>query len=329
MADSKNCHEHISSIINSYLKELEYRIQHEDEPLGLSTGIRELDERLGGMRGGEVILLGARPAMGKTSFAINLSYKIAKSFLEEKEKNPNINKSVLWFSIDRPRICILQRLIAAKIPEVWTHQLTCYEYGTNSYEEFETIANIGREIGQLPIYICDDCLQTVVDIRRKITDISRYSTIGFIVIDYLQLINREYYSHEEILQELKIMAKDLNVPIFILSQLTSDLEKRKDKRPLLKDIREFKIHGYFDKILFLYRENYYLYWNEPKRTSKETEEHFQKRHMEWVERERKQCNIAEIIIAKNNLGYIGRVKCYCNLSHCDFDDLPYDYFNNI
>ena len=76
MADNKNCHEHISSVMHEYLMELEYRMQHEGEPLGLSTGIDLLDEKLGGMRGGEVILLGARPAMGKAPFAINISYKI-------------------------------------------------------------------------------------------------------------------------------------------------------------------------------------------------------------------------------------------------------------
>ena len=107
MTDSKNCSEHISLGINSYLKELEYRMQHDGKSLGLSTGIHALDEKLGGIRGGEVILLGARPAMGKTSFAINLSYKIAKSFLEEQ--NTNANKSVLWFSISYDSLLIISQ----------------------------------------------------------------------------------------------------------------------------------------------------------------------------------------------------------------------------
>lgn len=321
MTDNKNCSEHISSVLQAYLEELDYRIQHKGEPLGLYTEISALDEILGGMRGGEVILLGGRPAMGKTSFAINLSYKIAKSFLEERKNNPNSNKSVLWISIECPRISILQRLVAAKIPDVWAHQLKRYEYGTKSYEEFETIANIGKEISQLPLYICDDYTQTVEDIKNKIEEISRCSTIGFIVIDYLQLIDRENISCDEILQELKSIAKDLNVPIFILTQLTTALENRRCKIPLLKDIRVFKKHTHIDKILFLYREYYYLHWNEPKRAPKEAEEHYNKRFDEWHELCKEQKHIAQFYVAKNNSGATGCIKCFCNLDKCEFDDL--------
>lgn len=329
MANNRNCSEHISSVIQAYLEELDYRMQHKGEHLGLSTGISALDEILGGMRGGEVILLGGRPAMGKTSFAINISYKIAKSFLEERKNNPNSNKSVLWISIECPRISILQKLIAAQIPDVWAHQLKRYEYGTKSYEEFETIANIGKEISQLPIYICDDYPQTVEDIKNKIEEINRYSTIGFIVIDYLQLIDRENISCDEILQELKNIAEDLNITIFILTQLTTSLENRRYKMPLLKDIRVFKKYTHIDKILFLYREYYYLHWNEPKRTSKETNEHYSKRFNEWNELCKEQEHIAEFYIAKNNIGTTGRIRCFCDLDKCEFDDLSQTYYDNL
>lgn len=329
MADSKNCHEHISSVMHEYLMELEYRMQHEGDPLGLSTGIDLLDEKLGGMRGGEVILLGARPAMGKAPFAINISYKIAKSFLEEKEKNPNCNKCVLYFSMNFWSLKIISGLITILNPKFCWYDLENYAYGTETYEEFEEIANVGREISQLPIYICDDYPQTLKDIKNKIEEISRYSTIGFIVIDYLTLIDKERYSNEEILQELKNIAKDLNVPIFILAQISTAVEKRKYKIPLLSDIREFKKHNSIDKILFLYRECYYLLNEVPERGEKEDEEHFIKRYTEWKERCSRQEYTAEFIIAKNSSGDIGRVKCYCNLRECDFRDLPYDYFNNI
>ena len=329
MADSKNCHEHISSVMHEYLMELEYRMQHEGEPLGLSTGIDYLDEKLGGMRGGEVILLGARPAMGKAPFAINISYKIAKSFLEEKEKNPNCNRCVLYFSMNFRSLNIISRLITILNPKFCWYDLENYAYGTETYEEFEEIANVGREISQLPIYICDDYPQTLKDIKNKIEEISRFSTIGFIVIDYLQAIDKERYSHEEILQELKNIAKDLNVPIFILAQISTAVEKRKYKIPLLSDIREFKKHNPIDKILFLYRECYYLYCEKPKRGEKETEEHFQIRHTEWGERYRKLKDVAEFIIAKNNSGPRGYVTCFCDLGKCEFADLPDEYYDNL
>lgn len=322
MTNNKNCSEHISSMLQAYLKELDYRIQHEGKPLGLSTGINALDKLLGGIRSGELILFGARPAMGKTSFAINLSYKLAKSFLKEKEKNPDSNKSVLWFSMETPCLYMLQRLVATKIEDVWPFQLARYEYGTKSYEEFKKIADIGKEIEQLPIYICDDIELTLDDIKNKIKEISHYSTVSFVVIDYLTLINREEFSYEGVLQKLKNIAKEFNIPIFILSQLTRDVENRKYKIPHLGDIRQFKKHGFIDKILFLYREYYYLHWHEPQKLSKESEQHFKQKHTEWKRECKAQENVAQIIIAKNNSGGIGHVKCFCDLKKCEFDDLP-------
>lgn len=339
MADNKTCKEHISSVMYSYLKELEYRIQHEGEPLGLSTGIKDLDETLGGMRGGEVILLGARPGMGKTSFAIDLSYKIAKSFTEEKERNPNNNKCVLYFSIKYSKLHWLQRFISAKSnlchcyfpdeEEVYWWELRDFSYGTKFYEDFEKIANVGRDIEQLPIYICDDYPLTLNDIKDKIEEISCYSSIGFIVIDYLTLINRENFSHDEVLQELKNIAQKLNIPIFILSQLTTDLERRKYKFPHLKDIREFKKHTFIDKILFLHRDYYYLRWNEPTKKAKETDEHFLKRHTDWEKQCKEEEPVADIIVAKNSTGHTGIVFCSYNMERCEFDDLPQTYYDNL
>ena len=339
MTDNKNCSEHISSVMHSYLVELDYRMQHDGEPLGLLTGVKDLDETLGGMRGGEIILLGARPAMGKTSFAVDLSYKIAKSFMEEKEKKNNNNKCVLYFSMKCSKLRWIQRFISAKSnlchcyfpykEKVYWWELYDFRYGTKSYEEFETIANIGKEISQLPIYICDDYTQTVEAIKNKIEEVSRFSTIGLIVIDYLQLIDRENISCDEILQELKNVAKCLNIPILILSQLTQDLEKRKYKMPLLKDIRVFKKHSDIDKILFLYREYYYLHWNEPKKTPKETEEHYKKRLDEWDKQCKKQEHVAQFYIAKNNSGLTRNIRCFCDLDKCEFDDLPQTYYDNL
>ena len=324
MTDNKNCSEPISSVMHSYLKELEYRMQHDGKSLGLSTGIHALDEKLGGIRGGEVILLGARPAMGKTSFAINLSYKIAKSFLEEQ--NTNANKSVLWFSIESSQMCVITRLLAAQIPDVWPHQLARYEYGSKSYKEFEKIADIGEEIKQLPIYI-NDKLCLIEEIEEEIYQFNQSHNIGFIVIDYLQLIKtqenqyREIKDYDLIVQKLKSIAQDLNVPIFILSQLTRALESRTNKCPTCNDLRQLKKLASVDKLLFLYREYYYLINDEPQIKLKETEEHLQIRIEDWRRRCKEQENLAEIIIAKNNSGGTGFVKCFCNLDKCEFSDL--------
>lgn len=318
---------HISSVIQSYLEELDYRYQNRGKPLGLSTGIKKLDEKIGGMRGGEVVLLAARPAMGKTSFAINLSYKIAKSFLEEKETNLNSNKSVLYFSMETPKLPWIQRVISSKIPNVRIWQICNFEYGTQSYEEFEKIANVGKELEKLPIYICDDVALSINNIKDKIKEISQYSTIGFVVIDYLQLVYTGNYSAFNqsfiIIQELESIATKLNIPMLILSQLNREADDREDQRPLLSDIRGDFSNGisHFDKILFLYREYYYLQWDEPKRDSKEAEEHFQKRMEKWEKRCKEIENECEIIVGKNRYGPTGTVKCLFDRDTGIFDDL--------
>lgn len=324
----KNCY-HVSSVIQSYIEELDYRYQNQGKPLGLSTGIKKLDEKMGGMCGGEIILLAARPAMGKTSFAINLSYKIAKSFLEEKETYLNSNKCVLYFSMEIPKLRWIQQVISSKIPDVGIWQLHNFEYGTQSYKEFEKIANIGKELEKLPIYICDDIALSINNIEDKIKEITQSSTIGFIVIDYLQLVYTGNYSAFDqnfiVIQEIKSIATKLNIPILVLSQLNREVDEREDKRPLLSDIRGdySNVISRFDKILFLYREYYYLQWDEPKMDSKETDEHFQKRMKKWEKRCKEIENECEIIVGKNRYGSIGTVKCLFDISNGIFDDLEH------
>ena len=324
---------HISSVIQSYLEELDRQYRNEDQIFGLSTGIKKLDDKLKGLRDGEIILLAARPGVGRTSFAINLSYKIANSFLDEKEANPNSHKCVLYFSMMKSKLFLIQRLISSKIPDVWAHQLSNFKYGTQSYEEFEKIANVGKELEKLPIYICDGFTLSINDIKDKIKEISQHSTIGFIVIDTLQLIftenNSDFHQNLIILQELKNMATKFNVPILILSYLNQDADNRKDHHPLLSDIKGYHTCiSYIDRILFLYRESYYLEWNEPKKTKKETVEQFQNRMKKWKKQCKETENECEFIVAKNRLGVTGAVKCFCDLHKCEFKDLPEEKFSD-
>ena len=209
---------HISSVIQSYLEELDYRCQKQGEPLGLSTGIKALDDKLGGLRGGEVVLLGSRPAMGKTSFAIHLSHKTAKSFLEGKEANPNGAKCVLYFSMEMPSLLWVQRLMAADFPDVPAWRLRNFEYGSQSCGEFEKVANAGRKLEKLPICICDDTALSIDGIKDKIKEISQYSAIGFIIIDYLQLVRGQ--KSENRTQEVSAISRQLQVGCCALSSGT-------------------------------------------------------------------------------------------------------------
>ncbi len=318
----KNCY-HISSIIQSYLEELDYRYQNQGKPLGLSTGIKALDDKLGGLRGGEVILLAARPAMGKTSFAINLSHKIAKSFLEEKETNPNSNKCILYFSTETPKLRWFQRFISAELSDVCFWRLAEFEYGSQSYEEFERIANIGKKLEKLPIYVCDDsCFINCIE--KKIDEICKHNA-GFVIIDYLQLLRSEDKTQDlsSYVSCLKELAQKFGVPILVLSQLNRSLEKRQDKRPLMSDLRQGElalVEQAADVVMFLYRESYYFWQNEPKKHSKETEEHFQKRVEKWEKKCKEIRNECEIIVGKNRYGKTGIVKCFFDGSKGMFRD---------
>lgn len=295
---------HISSVVQSYLEELDYRYQHQGKPLGLSTGIKVLDERMEWMRNGEVILLGARPAMGKTSFAVNCSYQLAKTFLE----TPQNRDCVLYFSLKYSREILLPRFIAHETKQpireasYWRYSDVNFE---KTYADFEEIINATKRISELPLYICDN-LNDVYEMEDIILQVNQQKHVAFIVVDYISLLE---VGNERAMREIKRLAQGFNVPILVLSQLNRNLERRKDKRPYKSDIRggDRKILPYVDKLLFLYREYYYLWWDEPEIKSGETQAHFEKRQDEW----KKQCkeieNECEIILAK---GRYGCIKCY-------------------
>lgn len=307
---------HISSVVQSYLEELDYRCQNRGKPLGLSTGIKTLDKRMEWMRNGEVILFSARPAMGKTSFAVNCSYQLAKTFLE----TPQNRNCVLYFSLEYSRDILLPRFISHETKQpsrearYQRYSDVCFE---KTYEDFEEIINATKRISELPLYICD-YLNDMYEMENIVQQVNQQKHVAFIVVDFFQAFPLS--GNSEAMKEIKRLAQTFNVPILVLSQLNRNLERRKDKRPYLNDIRggDKKILPYVDKILFLYREYYYLWWNEPEIKSGETQEHFEKRQGEWE----KQCkdieNECEIILAK---GKYGCIKCFFDIDTGIFDDL--------
>lgn len=307
---------HISSAIQSYLEELDYRYQNQGKPLGLSTGIKTLDELMEWMRNGEVILLGARPAMGKTSFAVNCSYQLAKTFLEI----PQNRDCVLYFSLESSRDILLPRFISHETKQPsWEARYqrysdVCFE---KTYEDFEAIINATKRISELPLYICD-YLDDMCEMENIIQQVNQQKHVAFVVVDYVQLF--PFMGSDMGMKEIKKLAQAFNVPILVLSQLNRNLEHRKDKHPYLSDIRgeDKKILPYVDKILFLYREYYYLWNEEPKIKSGEKQEHFEKRWREWEKQCDKIKNECEIILAK---GCYGRVKCFFDSYTGIFDDL--------
>lgn len=240
--------------------------------LGISTGYGDLDRMITGLNKSDLILLAARPGMGKTAFALNIA---ANAALRGK-------KTVAIFSLEMSREQLMNRLFAAEGGIDSRRLLT----GELSTEDWVKVAELSPQFGGAPLYMDDTAGITVAEMKAKLR---RVRDLGLVVIDYLQLMSTGRRSDNrvqevsEITRSLKVMAKELNVPVITLSQLSRGTESRSDHRPMLSDLRESgSIEQDADIVLFLYREAYY-------------------------EREKEDQSEAECIIAKNRHGETGSI----------------------
>ena len=263
--------EHISSVILSVYQRLGELAASESAIPGLSTGLGDVDAAISGLNDSDLILLAARPGMGKTSMALNILLHAGKYS----------GKSVVFFSLEMSREQLAMRLISNEA-FVDNKKLVT---GRLSEDDWDKVAAAAAALNQTRIYIDDNPTLSVADMNAKCR---RVENLGLVVIDYLQLMQsaggRQYSGENrqqvvsDISRALKIMAKELNVPVLCLSQLSRANESRSNKRPMLSDLRESgAIEQDADIVMFLYREDYY---------DENTENH----------------NLAECIIAKNRHG---------------------------
>ena len=263
--------EHISSVILSVYQRLGELAASESAIPGLSTGLGDVDAAISGLNDSDLILLAARPGMGKTSMALNILLHAGKYS----------GKSVVFFSLEMSREQLAMRLISNEA-FVDNKKLVT---GRLSEDDWDKVAAAAAALNQTRIYIDDNPTLSVADMNAKCR---RVENLGLVVIDYLQLMQsaggRQYAGENrqqvvsDISRALKIMAKELNVPVLCLSQLSRANESRSNKRPMLSDLRESgAIEQDADIVMFLYREDYY---------DENTENH----------------NLAECIIAKNRHG---------------------------
>jgi len=264
-------------VLPDVLDRLSEMSESENHLPGLSTGLSAVDAKITGLNKSDLILLAARPGMGKTSFALNLALNVARGS----------RKTVAVFSLEMSREQLAMRLLSS---EAFVEN-TRLKTGSLRETDWEKIANAAVSLNKLDIRIDDNPMLTVADMNAKCR---RLDNLGLVVIDYLQLMtsaggkshggeNRQQVV-SDMSRMLKIMAKELNVPVICLSQLSRANEKRDDKRPMLSDLRESgAIEQDADIVLFLYRDDYY---------NEESEKH----------------NIAECIVAKNRHGETGKVE---------------------
>ena len=314
--------------LTSSLSMIEQAYQKEGKLSGLPTGLDALDAKTGGLNNSDLIILAGRPAMGKTALATNIAFNVAEymSRAKESEVDPK-NRGVAFFSLEMSADQLASRILST------VTQTSSHKMRTGQLEESEFIrAAAGvRELENIPLYIDDSPGVNINTIRTRARRLKRNKGLGLIVIDYIQLISgsgnkksegNRVQELSEISRGLKILAKELNVPVIALSQLNRGVEQRDDKRPVMSDLRESgSIEQDADIVMFVFRENYYIKNEEPKQHAGETPEHFQNRIEEWETRLRKTENLGEVIIGKQRHGPTGTVQLFWNGEFAQFGNL--------
>lgn len=290
---------------------------------GLSTGFRDLDQILGGLHRSDLIVLAGRPSMGKTALATNIAYNVASAYRTEGEDVAD-GGVVGFFSLEMAASQLMGRVVAEK--SAVPHELIRQAKINN--KQMERVLTACTELEHLPFYIDDSAALSLSAIRNRARRFKRQNGLGLIVVDYLQLITPPKRSDgrvnevSEISRGLKQLAKELDVPVLALSQLSRGVESREDKRPLLSDLRESgSIEQDADVVMFVYRDHYYAERAEPNRGSDESEERFAKRCEAWQTRMARAAGRAEVLISKHRHGPTGIV-------HMSFDG-PYTRFGNV
>jgi replicative DNA helicase len=290
---------------------------------GVTTGLRDLDRKLGGMQRSDLVILAGRPSMGKTALATNICFNAAKRFYESAGKE---GAGVAFFSLEMSSEQLATRLLGDQ-SSVPSDKIRRGEIKTDDFAKF---VEASKTLAQVPLYIDDTPGLSVAAVRTRARRLKRMVPhIGMIVIDYLQLLRGTSRRDENRVQEvseitrgLKALAKELDVPIIALSQLSRAVEAREDKKPQLADLRESgSIEQDADVVMFVYREEYYHMRSEPTRRQDEPEEKYNTRHQRWQERGEEIRNIAEVLIAKQRHGPIGTVELHFDGPFTRFSDL--------
>ena len=315
-----------SQALTSSLSHIEQAYQKDGKISGLPTSLDALDNKTGGLNNSDLIIIAGRPAMGKTALATNIAYKVAEYMMHAKDLDEK-SRGVAFFSLEMSADQLASRILST-VTQTNGHKMRTGELDS---AEFTRIAAAVRELEKVPFYIDDTPGLNINSIRTRARRLKRNKGLGCIVVDYIQLINgtgskrsegNRVQELSEISRGLKILAKELNLPVIALSQLNRGVEQRDDKRPVMSDLRESgSIEQDADIVMFVYRENYYLQNEEPQQKPSETPEHLQKRMEEWEARKRATQNVAEVIIGKQRHGPTGTVQLFWNGDYAQFGNL--------
>ena len=271
--------------------------RNEEGIVGVPSGLRDLDDRLGGMHKSDLIIIAGRPSMGKTALATNIAFNAALKMQESGKKS-----SVAFFSLEMSSEQLSTRILAEQ-SRIKSNDI---RRGRISEDQFDKFIETSKDISELPLYIDETPAISIAALSNRARRIKRLYGLDMVVVDYIQLMRAANFKEgrvqeiSEITQGLKALAKELSVPVLALSQLSRAVEQRDDKKPQLSDLRESgSIEQDADVVMFVFREAYYIERKEPQPNTVE--------HAEWQSKMNDVANRAEIIIGKQRHGPTGNV----------------------
>ena len=272
--------------------------KNEEGIVGVPTGLRDLDDKLGGLHQSDLIIIAGRPSMGKTSLATNIAFNAAKKLQDSGKKS-----SIAFFSLEMSSEQLSTRIISEQA-RISSNDI---RRGRISDEQFDKFLETSKNIAELPLYIDETPAISIAAVSNRARRIKRLFGLDMIVVDYIQLMRGTTYNKDgrvqeisQITQGLKAIAKELALPVVALSQLSRQVEQRDDHKPQLADLRESgSIEQDADVVMFVYREGYYLQRKEPREATVE--------HAEWQAKMNEVAHLAQIIIGKQRHGPIGNV----------------------
>jgi replicative DNA helicase len=295
--------------------------QRDGKLSGLGTGLRDLDTKMGGLQSSDLIILAGRPGMGKTALATNIAYNVAKAWQGEMRPDGHmqtVNGGIVgFFSLEMSAEQLATRIVSERTGI----SSSTIRRGAIQQSDFDVISDVAVELQSMPFYVDDTGGLSISQLAARARRLKRQKGLDLLVIDYLQLLSGSnkrasegrVQEITEITTNLKALAKELNVPVMALSQLSRQVENRDDKRPQLSDLRESgSIEQDADVVMFVYREEYYLANKEPRAGSD--------LHSKWMLDMEASHNKAEVIIGKQRHGPTGTVNLHFDAATTRFHD---------
>ena len=316
-------------VLTNTIESAEAAHRRRGKVVGVATGFRDLDDKLGGLHPTDLVILAGRPSMGKTSLATNIAFKASRNYkpaiTTDGRKTAEDGAVIGFFSLEMSAEELAARILAEETG-ISSDRM---RRGKLNQEEFDRLVQANLQLQSLKLFIDDTPALTVSGLRTRARRLMRQQGLGLIVVDHIQLLRpsvqvrtleNRVQEISDITRGLKTLAKELHVPVLALSQLSRAVEAREDKRPILADLRESgSIEQDADVVMFIYRQEYYD-GREPAKHPGEDDAKYNDRYEKWEAEFRRIHGLAEIIIAKQRHGPIGSIHLHFDAETTKFDD---------